>query len=222
VFNHIFFSVSLLGAIATPSRFYKTLLGAKRYDEIRAIRCIKCSPGADMTSFRLAILMFCALCLGYAAAYIPVLQLPIAIHRWRPPVSLVSPTLPISVQGIGWVGTRTPYFENTVAFFRDVLKLPLTLQFPEFAEFTLAGGERLGVVGSRLAETAFMKGPMIEFVVTDVDLARSQLETAGVQFIGDIHRDAATGLAWSEFWGPDGYPYGLTSAVRPDRKSKGS
>ncbi len=168
-----------------------------------------------MTSLKLVALLLCIFCMGYAAAYVPGLQPPsFALHRWRQqlPIALVN-NPSIQVQGIGWVGTRTPYFDSTVTFFRDVLKLPLTMQSPQFAEFTLAGGERLGIVGSKLAETAFMKGPMMEFIVTDVDEARSQLQSVGVQFIGDIHRNAATGLAWTEFWGPDGYPYGLTSAV---------
>jgi predicted enzyme related to lactoylglutathione lyase len=172
---------------------------------------------AVMTSLKLVVLLLCIFCLGYGTAYVPGLRLPSAatLHRWQPSSELASrpSPLPIQVQGIGWVGTRTPYFDNTVTFFRDVLKLPLTMQSPQFAEFTLAGGERLGISGSKLAETAFMKGPMMEFTVTDVDEARSQLQSVGVQFIGDIHRDAATGLAWTEFWGPDGYPYGLTSAV---------
>jgi predicted enzyme related to lactoylglutathione lyase len=169
-----------------------------------------------MTSLKFVALLLCIFCLGYATAYVPGLPLlsPFALHRWRPPAEFAaSPPLQVQVQGIGWVGTRTPYFDNAITFFRDVLKLPLTMQFPQFAEFTLAGGERLGIAGSKLAETAFMKGPMMEFVVTDVDEARSQLQSVGVQFIGDIHRDAATGLAWTEFWGPDGYPYGLTSPV---------
>lgn len=169
-----------------------------------------------MTSLKLVALLLCIFCLGYGTAYVPGLQPPsFALHRWRQqlPIALATPPT-IQVQGIGWVGTRTPYFDNTVTFFRDVLKLPLTMQSPQFAEFTLAGGERLGIVGSKLAETAFMKGPMMEFIVTDVDEARFQLQSVGVQFIGDIHRDAKTGLAWTEFWGPDGYPYGLTSAVQ--------
>jgi hypothetical protein len=169
-----------------------------------------------MSALNLVALVLCIFCLGYATAYVPGLPLPspLALHRWQPPAKLAASSLsPIQVQGIGWVGTRTPHFDNTVTFFRDVLKLPLTMQVQQFAEFTLAGGERLGIVGSKLAETAFMKGPMMEFVVMDVDQARSQLQSVGVQFIGDIHRNTATGLAWTEFWGPDGYPYGLTSAV---------
>ena len=112
------------------------------------------------------------------------------------------------------MGTRTPYFENTVTFFRDVLNLPLTIQSPQFAEFTLAGGDRLGIFGAKLPDTGFMKGPMMEFVVADVQEARSQLETVGVQFIGEIHGNPNTGIAWTEFWGPDGHPYGLTSTAQ--------
>jgi hypothetical protein len=167
-----------------------------------------------MASFKLWVLLFLALCLGYSAAYIPALQIPFALHRWQPGMTLANNVSPLSVQGIGWVGTRTPYFDNTVTFFRDVLKLPLTIQSSQFAEFTLAGGERLGIVGSKLPETAFMKGPMMEFVVADVQEARSQLERAGVRFIGDIHGNPKTGIAWTEFWGPDGYPYGLTSSTQ--------
>jgi hypothetical protein len=167
-----------------------------------------------MTSFKLWVLLLLALCFGYGAAFIPALQIPLALHRWHPSSTLASNVLPISVQGIGWVGTRTPYFDDTVTFFRDVLKLPLTIQSSQFAEFTLTGGERLGIFGSKLPETAFMKGPMMEFVVADVEEARSQLEGAGVQFIGDIHGNANTGIAWTEFWGPDGHPYGLTSSAQ--------
>jgi predicted enzyme related to lactoylglutathione lyase len=166
-----------------------------------------------MTSLKLMTLLLFAVCLGYAAAYIPGLQIPLALHRWHPmPALATAPSL--SVQGIGWVGTRTPYFDNTVTFFRDVLKLPLSIESSQFAEFTLAGGERLGIFGAKLPDTGFMKGPMMEFVVADVREARSQLETLGVQFIGEIHGNPDTGIAWTEFWGPDGHPYGLTSTAQ--------
>lgn len=169
-----------------------------------------------MTSFKLWVLLLLALCVGYGAASIPALQqLPLALHRWHPGTTLVNHHItPISVQGIGWVGTRTLYFDDTVTFFRDVIKLPLTMQSSQFAEFTLPGGERLGIVGSKLPKTNFMKGPMMEFVVADVREARSQLERAGVRFIGDIHENPNAGIAWTEFWGPDGYPYGLTSSAQ--------
>jgi catechol 2,3-dioxygenase-like lactoylglutathione lyase family enzyme len=152
-----------------------------------------------------------ALLIGYAAAYIPALQISAlqTLHRWRPAAEIA--TNAFQIQGIGWVGTRTPHFNETVAFFRDVLRLPLVVQNSQFVEFQLSSGERLGILGYRCPGSSFMKGPMIEFAVADVDRARLQLEASGVRFIGKTHRDDASGLAWAEFWGPDGYPYGLTS-----------
>jgi hypothetical protein len=171
-----------------------------------------------MLSLRLVAVILVALLLGYMAAYIPALQLPIppqAVHRWRPPVAPLAAAPPLStavqIQGIGWMGTRTRYFDEAVTFFRDLLQIPLTLELPQFVEFQLATGERLAVVSTQAPDTAFMKGPMVEFTVANVDEARAALETAGVHFIGDVHRDVNSGFAWTEFWGPDGYPYGLTS-----------
>lgn len=173
----------------------------------------------DISGFRLAALLVLALLVGYVIAYIPALQVPAlqvpalqSLRRWHPPAAVVSP-VQIQVQGVGWVGTRTPYFEQTITFFRDILHLRLTMQTPQFAEFKLEGGERLGIFAQRSPEAAFMRGPMMEFEVADVDQARSQLEAAGVKFVGDTHRDPKSGLTWTEFWGPDGYPYGLTSAA---------
>jgi predicted enzyme related to lactoylglutathione lyase len=164
-----------------------------------------------ITPFKLIVLLLLALLIGYGVAYIPALQISAlqTLHRWRP-AAIATDTL--QVQGIGWVGTRTPYFNETVTFFRDVMHFPLTTQSPQFAEFKLTSGERLGIFGNRFPDTSFMKGPMIEFAVADVDRARSQLEASGVQFIGATHRNPASGLAWAEFWGPDGHAYGLTSA----------
>ncbi|HEY9825062.1 MAG TPA: VOC family protein [Stenomitos sp.] len=164
-----------------------------------------------MQSFIIAC--FAALC-GYVAAYVPALQLPLpqALHRWHPSIASAQATQPIAIQGVGWVGTRTPYTQDTVAFFRDLLQLPVTHQGTHFTEFTLGSGERLAVVGMHAPDTSFMKGPMLEFRVNDAAQVRSQLEAAGVKFIGDIHRDAQSGFTWTEFWGPDGYAYGLTDA----------
>ncbi len=160
---------------------------------------------------RLTAALILALLVGYASAYIPALSPVQSLHRWHP-AKVSAVTTAFEVQGIGWAGTRTPYFAETVTFFQDVLHLPLKTQTPQFVEFKLAGGERLGIFAQRSPDAAFMKGPMLEFTVADVDQARAQLENAGVRFIGETHRDPKSGLAWTEFWGPDGHPYGLTSA----------
>jgi predicted enzyme related to lactoylglutathione lyase len=163
-----------------------------------------------LTPFKLIALLLLALLIGYAAAYVPALQISAlqTLHRWRPGITATESP---QVQGIGWVGTRTSYFNETVTFFKDVLHLPLTVQSSQFVEFKLINGERLGIFAQQAPDSFFMKGPMIEFAVVDVDQARSQLEASGVKFIGDTHRNPESGLAWAEFWGPDGHAYGLTS-----------
>lgn len=167
-----------------------------------------------ISPFKLAVLLLCALLLGYGAAYIPVLQPSVlqSIHRWTPKAG--TPPIQSQIQGVGWVGTRTPYFSETVTFFQDILRLPLTVETPQFAEFTLANGERLGIFAKQSPDAAFMKGPMMEFLVANVEETRSQLEASGVQFIGSTHHNEDSGIDWAEFWGPDGYPYGITSQAQ--------
>ncbi|MGB8701745.1 MAG: hypothetical protein WCD18_20200 [Thermosynechococcaceae cyanobacterium] len=171
-----------------------------------------------LAKWQLGFIMLGMLLLGYALAALPALQgaAMSADLRWHLPQTGVSRS-GVEIQGIGWAGTRTAYFADTVAFFRDVLGLPFKIQTPQFAEFTLPGDERLGVFDSRLPGNSFMKGPLIEFWVADVVQARSQMEAVGVRFIGPIQGDESTGLAWTQFWGPDGYPYGLTSVPKPQR-----
>ncbi len=172
--------------------------------------------------------MFCALLIGYLLAYLPGFHFSIhpARRHWQPTQTL-SAAAPMQVAGIGWAGTRTPYFAETVTFFQEVLQLPLTLEGREFAEFTLPSGTRLGVFAApqpplsawrtgadrgTWSEAQLMTGPILEFQVPDVEQARSQLEAQGVVFIGEVQRNETAGTAWTQFWGPDGYPYGLTSA----------
>ncbi len=177
--------------------------------------------------------LFVGYLLGYLLAYLPGFHVPVAqsLHHWQPTQTLRT-AAPLQVTGIGWAGTRTPYFTETVTFFQEVLQLPLTLEGTEFAEFTLPSGTRIGVFAApphpfraalpstwrtgadreTSAEAQFMTGPMLEFQVPDVDQARSQLEAQGVVFIGEVQRNKTADMAWTQFWGPDGYPYGLTSA----------
>ena len=48
----------------------------------------------------------------------------------------------MKVKRICWVGTRTDAFDETTAFFRDVLGLPLVLSVPGFSMLQLPGADR--------------------------------------------------------------------------------
>jgi predicted enzyme related to lactoylglutathione lyase len=161
-----------------------------------------------------AIALVSGVLIGYGAALLLSFSgmLP---HRWQPDVSPISdPTPEIEVIGIGWAGTRTPYFENTLTFFQDVLQIPIKIQFEEFAEFQLPSGDRLGISRANQWVNSTAKGPQFEFLVKDIQSAQATLAARGVQFLGEIQRDPNSGIAWVQFWGPDGYVYGLTSTPR--------
>lgn len=160
-------------------------------------------------AFKWTIALTVGLLIGYAAAFLMSFSIA-AQHRWQP--NFVNQSTPgIDVIGIGWAGTRTPYFENTLTFFQQVLQLPLTIQSDQFAEFQLPNGNRLGITRTQPTAGIAPKGPQFEFLVTDIQSAQTALVERGVQFLGDIQRDAESGIAWVQFWGPDGYVYGLTS-----------
>jgi hypothetical protein len=84
------------------------------------------------------------------------------------------------VKGLVWVGSRTDHYEEMVGFYRDVLRLSLQHEDGEFAVFRLPDGSKAEVFGpSDTEHTHFSKGPVVGFLVDDVETARMTLE-AGV------------------------------------------
>lgn len=114
------------------------------------------------------------------------------------------------VKGLAWMGTQTPKFEDTVAFFRQTLGLRPVGDEPDFAVFRLTNGDTVEVFGPGDRDHAhFTTGPVVGFLVDDVEEARTELEAAGISFIGPVHK-AGDGGSWSHFIGPDGNVYELT------------
>ena len=116
----------------------------------------------------------------------------------------------MEIQGIAWLGTRTTEFKATSRLFGETLGLRAEHEEPDFAVFRLPNGDKVEVFGpSELAHEHFTTGPVAGFLVEDVEKARAELETAGISFIGPVHRSDAHS-AWSHFVGPDGNVYELT------------
>ena len=115
------------------------------------------------------------------------------------------------VKGLVWVGTRTERYKEMVTFYRDVLRLSLEHEDGEFAIFRLPDGSKAEVFGpSDTEHTHFSKGPVVGFLVDNVETARKSLEAEGIEFIGPIHEWEPTGEAWSHFRAPDGNVYEIT------------
>lgn len=119
-------------------------------------------------------------------------------------------------KALSWMGTRTDKFEATSSFFRDTLGLDTAHEEPDFAVYRLPNGDAVEVFGpSDRTHQHFETGPVVGFLVDDVEQARSELEAAGVSFIGPVHT-ADDGGSWSHFRGPDGNVYELTGEKEED------
>jgi catechol 2,3-dioxygenase-like lactoylglutathione lyase family enzyme len=116
----------------------------------------------------------------------------------------------MEIKGLVWVGTATERYEQTVAFFRDVMGLAMFHQNPALAVLRAPGGEWVEVFGPGHEHFAeFDTGPVVEFLVDDVPAARAELEGRGVRFLHQNH--SWEEFTWAHFRAPDGNIYGITS-----------
>lgn len=116
----------------------------------------------------------------------------------------------MQIKGLVWAGTATEKYDETVEFFRDVLGLSQFHASDHLTVLRLASGDWLEVFGPGHEHfDEFDHGPVVEFLVDDLDAARSELEGRGVAF---LHANHSWGdFAWAHFRGPDGSIYGITS-----------
>lgn len=125
----------------------------------------------------------------------------------------------MQVRRLVWLGVPTQQFADTVAFFETVLGMPLERREDDFAILRLPDGTAVEVFGPRFAgQEQFASGPIIGLEVWDVAVARRQLESVGVAFVGPIHH-GGRGAAWTHFRGPEGKVYELTQLPDAERSA---
>ena len=118
----------------------------------------------------------------------------------------------MKVHGIVWVGVRTEAFDETVAFFRDTLGVPLEVVSQDFGWSKMPNTSQLEVFGPTDPDHRhFTTGPVPEFLVDDLPAARDELLAAGVEILGEPVVQNREG--WLHFRAPDGNVYGLTAGV---------
>lgn len=121
-------------------------------------------------------------------------------------------------EGLNWVITCTTDFEQTVAFFRDVMGLEVTaegvpvtdIQFTRYAQITLSTGV-LEIVEPAPEVQQLYAGPIVSFTVDDVCRARRELEDRQIVFVAPIF-GTKDGWGWTYFRAPDGNIYQLQGA----------
>ena len=96
----------------------------------------------------------------------------------------------MKVTRLCWLGTRTDAFDETTAFFRDVLGLTLGYEETGFSMFSLPAAERdyievFSIDREDLA-TTYGTAPVVGFLVDDIVGARDELAAAGVELIDEI------------------------------------
>ena len=119
----------------------------------------------------------------------------------------------MKVRRLCWLGTRTDAFDETTAFFRDVLGLSLHYEESGFAMFELPAADRdyVEVIGADRVDFAFYTtGPVVGLLVDDLVEAREELEAAGVEVIDEIQSpESMGGYGWFHIRGPDGNVYAV-------------
>lgn len=119
----------------------------------------------------------------------------------------------MEIRRLGWLGVRTERFDEMVTFLRDILGLSLELEQPGRAMFRLPNGDPIDVFDAGLEQYAhFTTGPVVGFVVDDVEASRSELEAVGGELVGPLQR--GDGFVWAHFRAPDGNLYELQGAER--------
>ena len=115
------------------------------------------------------------------------------------------------VKKLGWLGMRTERYEEMISFLRDTLGMTIDHadEDAQMTAFKLDDGSAVEVFGPQDDDHRFFTtGPVVGFVVDDVVAARSELESKGVEFIGEVKRGG--GMAWAHFRAPDGNVYEIT------------
>jgi catechol 2,3-dioxygenase-like lactoylglutathione lyase family enzyme len=120
----------------------------------------------------------------------------------------------MDVLGLNWVGTRTPKHDETVAFFRDTLGLPVVHAEPDFTVLKIADGATVEVFGPRSTYNQHFSHPVSGFRVRDLAAAADELTAAGCEIVLPIqHGD---GGAWLHLRAPDGFVYELSEKTEAD------
>jgi len=115
----------------------------------------------------------------------------------------------MNVKGLMWLGTRTSRFDEMLNLYQNVMGMKVTHREPGFAVMGLPNGDLVELFGDESAYNTFFTHPVTGFLVDDIDAARAEMESHGIEFIGPIER-AEDGNAWSHFRAPDGFIYEIS------------
>ena len=106
-------------------------------------------------------------------------------------------------------------FGRGIAFYRDMLGIPLLFTAPPMMAFFKSGAVRL-LIGALPPGQKAQRGSAVYFQLADIHAVHSTLKANGVEFRAEPHivnRTPKSELWLAEFTDPDGNPLALMSHV---------
>lgn len=120
------------------------------------------------------------------------------------------------VRSVRWVGVATEQYTAMVDLLESTMGMQKRFEEPTTVEFATEDGDAIQIMAPGDQYFAFFTehatGPVPLFEVDDVHQARGELESAGVQIIGELRQDSD--WEWLHFRAPDGNLYELASRRR--------
>ncbi len=119
----------------------------------------------------------------------------------------------MKVNGINWLVTCTPGFDEMDALCRDVLDLSLMSEgksvtdtrFTRYVQFKMPGGSVVEMLDGDASARRLFVAPIAQSRLDDVVAARREMEQKGIAFLGDTYHSEGEG--WACFRAPDGHLY---------------
>jgi catechol 2,3-dioxygenase-like lactoylglutathione lyase family enzyme len=114
----------------------------------------------------------------------------------------------MEIRRLSWLGIRTEKLDELARLFEETLGLKKGIEQPGRVMFELPNGDPIDIFSADDPRYGhFTTGPVVGFLVDDVEVARDELITAGVEEVGRLMR--GDGFVWAHFRGPDGNLYEL-------------
>ena len=125
-------------------------------------------------------------------------------------------------QALTWAGNCTENYDATVAFFRDVMGLPVSqagtptvdTQYARYTVFRAPGDAAFEVFEPKPETRGRFNGPVIAFTVESLDEARHELESHGIELLSEVLDDGRQ-WRWLYFRAPDGNAYLIQERTGP-------
>ena len=117
-------------------------------------------------------------------------------------------------KGIVWLGVRTKKFDKLLDFYQNKMSLPVVHEASGFKALELPNGNRIALISEEYKSEDgndykhFSTGPVVGFLVDNIEEAKAEMEAEGIEFIGPIGESDDS--KWAHFRGVDGNTYELT------------